>query len=431
MLDFADALTVLRKQLLDIAEKHTETFVPAYTNGVQAMPITYAHYLLAFADSFARDAERIRQAWARVNRSALGTGVLANSSWPLDRQRLADLLGFDGLSVNGYDATQIAPMDVGLEVANVAQSAAIRVGMLMQDIHVQYHQTRPWLILTPGNTYTSSAMPQKANPGVIMDTRALASDVVAAVQAVILRGHNVTPGMTDYKYTWSSNGARVFVMGAKMAKDAASVMGALFVDVKRAAEELEAEWTTSMELAETLQREHQIPFRVGHHFASEIVIHARQHALLPKAFPYAEAVRIYADAGKKYQVANPKLPLDEKTFRSTLSHEAMVRTRVGIGGPQPAEVRRMLGGREEGARHRPAVDRRAAATTGRGRGQAQHGVRGVARALRCGVRPLGLTPLPLSVPARAGRGGSAWACRRPSPSSFIAAATACAACAGW
>jgi len=73
------------------------------------------------------------------------------------------------------------------------------------------------------------------------------------------------------------------------------------------------------------------------------VLYAREHDLPPKAFPYAEAVRIYAEAGKKYQIADTRLPLDEAAFRRTLSPEAMVRTRVGIGGPQPAEVRRMIG----------------------------------------------------------------------------------------
>jgi argininosuccinate lyase len=343
LLDYTDRLAELRAQLLEMAGRHTETFVPAYTNGVQAMPISFGQYLLAFADSFARDAERIQQAWARVDRCPLGSAVMANSSWSLDRVRLAELLGFTGLAVNGYDGTQISPNDVGLEAAHIAESTALRVGALMQDIHVQYHQTRPWLLLDPAKTYTSSAMPQKANPGVIQDTRALASDVVASVQNVVLRAHNVTPGMIDYKYSWTDERARTFVLGTQMLRQAKDVMASLRVDPQRSLEELESDWTTSMELAETLQREHRIPFRVGHHFASEVVLYARAHGLRPKDFPYAEAVRIYAEAGKMYQVADPKLPLDEATFRRTLSPEAMVRTRVGIGGPQPREVRRMLG----------------------------------------------------------------------------------------
>lgn len=343
LLDCADALNALRAQLQDMAEQHVETFIPAYTNGVQAQPISLAHYLLAFADSFERDAQRLRQAWPRVNRSTLGAAVLATSSWPLNRYRLAELLGFEGLTVNGYDATQIAPGDIGLEAAQIVGSTALRIGTLMQDVHVQYHQTRPWMLLVSGRTYTSSAMPQKANPGVIQNARALASDVVASVQQVVLRAHNVTSGMIDYKDSWTTpRGARTFSQAVQLLWDSTEVMASLRIDKARALEELESEWTTSMELAETLQRDHRIPFRVGHHFASEVVRHARQHQLLPKAFPYAEAQRLYAAAVRHYGYPETRLPLDEVVFRKTLSPADMVRTRVGLGGPQPAETTRML-----------------------------------------------------------------------------------------
>lgn len=355
LLDYTDALNNLRAQLQEIAAQHVETFVPAYTNGVQAQPISLAYYLLAFADSFERDTQRLRQAWTRVDRSTLGSAVLANSSWLLDKNRLAELLGFSGIIVNGYDATQIAPADVGLEAAQIAGSTALRLGSLMQDIHVQYHQTRPWMLLTPGRTYTSSAMPQKANPGVIQNARRLASDVVASVQQVVMRAHNVTPGMIDYKYSWTAapQGSGTFVQGVQLLRDSTDVLVSLRIDKARAMEELEGEWTTSMELAETLQREHHIPFRVGHHFASEVVQFARQMQLQPRQFPYPEAMRLYAEAVKHYGLADTRLPLDEIAFRRTLSPADMVRTRVGVGGPQPAETRRML----EMSRKALAVDR--------------------------------------------------------------------------
>ncbi len=342
VLDYADALDAVRKRLIDLASKHVDTYVPAYTNGVQAMPISYAHYLLAFADSFERDATRIREAYARLNLSPMGTAVLSNSSWSVNRERLASLLGFDGLVVNSLDAGQVSTYDIPLEATAIASSTAIRVGAFLQDVHVQYHQTRPWMLLGAGNTYTSSAMPQKANPGVIQNTRAKATDVVASAQAVTLRAHNVTPGMIDYKNTASAAGAKTFVLGVEMLQQFDGVLGALQIDPARALEELESDWITSMELAETLQRAHGVPFRVGHHFASDIVVYARNQNLRPKEFPYAQAQRIYAEAGKKYQLAQAVLPLDEATFRATLSPADMVRTRTGTGGPQPAEVRRML-----------------------------------------------------------------------------------------
>ncbi len=348
VLDFATALSSARARLLELAAQNVDTLVPAYTNGVQAMPVSYAHYLLAFADSFERDATRIREAYARINRSALGTAVLANSSWPLKRERLADLLGFDGLIVNSLDAGQVSTYDIPIEAVGIASSTAIRVGAFMQDVHVQYHQTRPWLLLSAGKTYTSSAMPQKANPGIIQNTRLKASDVVASAQAVTLRAHNVTPGMIDYKNAWSAQGgARTFVLGVEMVQQFKEVLDALQVDPVRSLEELESEWTTSMELAETLQRTSRVPFRVGHHFASEVVVYARSKNLRPSEFPYQEAVRIYAEAGKKYSLTDLRLPLDEASFRKTLSPENMVKTRVGVGGPQPAEVRRMLASARE------------------------------------------------------------------------------------
>ncbi len=339
VLDTAQALFATRKVLVELAAKHSETFVPAYTNGVQAQPVSYGHYLLAFADSFARDGQRLRDLYPRLNLSPMGTAVLANSSWPLNRNRLAELLGFDGLVVNSYDSGQVITMDVPLEAAAIVNSAAIRIGAMLQDIHTQYHQSRPWLLLADGSTYTSSSMPQKRNPGVIMNARRKASEVVAAVQKMSILVHNVTPGMVDYKATWDD--ARTFVSAVEMFRRFDGVMKALRIDPARSLEELEGDWTTTMELAETLQRLHNVPFRVGHHFASDIVTFARQKNLLPKQFPFADAQRIYTSSAAKYKWQPDQLPLDEKSFRATLSPENMVRTRVGIGGPQPSEVLRM------------------------------------------------------------------------------------------
>ena len=160
--------------------------------------------------------------------------------------------------------------------------------------------------------------------------------------------------MIDCKYSWMAGNARTFVLGTQMLRDAADVMASLRIDAQRSLEKLESDWATSMELAETLQRGHRIPFRVGHRFASEVVTRAREHGWLPKTFPYAEAVRIYAEAGRKYNASDAELPLDEAAFRRTLSPESMVRTRVGPGSPQPAEVKRMA----SEARKALAADRR-------------------------------------------------------------------------
>lgn len=121
-----------------------------------------------------------------------------------------------------------------------------------------------------------------------------------------------------------------------------AVMDSLVINPERALEELEADWTTSIDIAETLQKDHRVPFRVGHSFASSVVSHARTNGLRPRDFPYDKAVELYAEAIAKYKLADPKLPIAEGEFRKVLSPAHMVASRVGIGGPQPAEVERML-----------------------------------------------------------------------------------------
>ncbi len=340
LLDYSDALNSLRERFVATAAQNVNTIVPAYTNGVQAMPISYAHYLLAYEASFERDAQRIHELYKRMNRSAMGTAVLANSSWALNRERLAELLGFDGVIENSLDSSQVSPSDISLEAVGIVSSAAIRLGAVLGDIHTQYHQTRPWLLLDESSTYTSSAMPQKRNPGIIMRAREAASNVVGLGQTVVFRAHNVTTGMTDYKSPWAEIG--FFPQAIKMVAGMNKVMDALKVNPERSLEELENDWTTSMELAEALQKEHQIPFRVGHSFASSIVTEARSHALKPKDFPYEKAVELYAKAITKYELPDAILPIQESEFRQLLSPEFMVKTRLGTGGPQPAEVERML-----------------------------------------------------------------------------------------
>lgn len=340
MLDYYDAVQALRAHLQKLAAENTDTIMPAYTNGVQAMPISLAHYLLAYDASFERDTQRLTELYARMNRSAMGTAVLANSSWPLNRERMAELLGFDGVIENSLDSSQVAPSDISLEAMAILNSGAIRIGALLADIHTQYHQTRPWILLDESATYSSSAMPQKRNPGLIMRAREAASNVVGLAHAVTIRAHNVSTGMTDYKNPWSELGT--ITQAITMINNTNRVLGALKVNPDRALEELENDWTTSMELAEVLQKDHAIPFRVGHSFASAIVSHARAENLRPKEFPYSVAQDLYRKSLKDYSLPAAEFPLSETRFHDVLSPRTMVETRLGTGGPQPAEVKRML-----------------------------------------------------------------------------------------
>lgn len=339
-LDFAEALLELRARLLTIAADNLDTLMPAYTNGVQAVPITYGHYLLAYEKSFERDQQRISEAYLRLNLSPMGTGVLSNSVWPLNRHRLAELLGFDGIVENSLDSSQVIPFDNQLEATAIGASSAIRIGAMMQDLHTQYHQVRPWLLLQEGSTYTSSSMPQKRNPGLIMQARMAASDVVGLSEAVVIRAHNVTTGMVDYKFEFDQLG--VFPRAIKMVAATKRVFDALVVNKARALEELESDWTSTMNLAERLLQAHQIPFRVGHGFASQLVSYGRPRDLTPKTIPFDVVKDLFAKSLERYKLPAQSFPMSEAEFREVMSPTWIVAHTKGVGGPQPAETERML-----------------------------------------------------------------------------------------
>ena len=206
MLDFSDALNGMRNRLLETASKNVNTIVPAYTNGVQAQPISYAHYLLAFNASFERDAQTDPRAVPAHEPQRDGHRGAGQFQLAAESQAHGRTARLRRAHRELLDAGQVAPSDVSLEASAIVSSTAIRLGMILNDIHTQYHQTRPWLLLDESATYTSSAMPQKRNPGLIMRAREAASDVVGLAQTVVIRDHNVTSGMTDYKYPWEELG---------------------------------------------------------------------------------------------------------------------------------------------------------------------------------------------------------------------------------
>ena len=338
-LDLAQAMTAARERLLEMAAKHAGTIVPGYTNGVQAQPNTFGHYLLGFAGAYDRHFERLRQAYARLNLNPLGAAVYGTSSFPVSRPRLAELLGFDGNVDNGYDAVQVSTIDVAAELASIASIAALTTGALVEDIHTQYHQTSPWFLIEEGaQTHTSSIMPQKRNPTILNTLRLQASTVVGEAHLYTIQAHNVTPGMPDYKRESSQE---TLESATLMYTQLKTLLDNLVVNPERALAEVNAEYSTTTELADVLQREADVPFRAGHHFASELVTFGRAKGLKPAEIRFADAVHIWAEASTKFGM-DAKFPLTEKRFREALSAEGMIAASKGLGGPQPDEVKRML-----------------------------------------------------------------------------------------
>jgi len=227
---------------------------------------------------------------------------------------------------------------------NFGQGEALTLGALIAEVTTQYAQTEPWILLTEGEqTGTSSIMPQKRNPTGLVRLRAEASNLIGEAATFSFIAHNVQPGMTDYK---DSGNPREYpdVLLRDMAAlftHAEAVVRTMIFRPDRALDEVNSDYSTTTELADTLQREADVPFRIGHHFASELVNYGRGHHLRASQIPFAEAQRIYAEVAAISKV-EPKLPLSEEQFRRSLTAENIVSASKGLGGPQPSEVARML-----------------------------------------------------------------------------------------
>jgi len=333
LLEASEALSAARKSLLTLAQQHTCTIVPAYTHGVQAQPTTFAHFLLALAGALGRQAARLQAAYARVNQCPLGAAALATSSIPVDRDQLAALLGFEGLVENSYDANHLAPVDSSMEVAGVLAIFAVQLGQFAQDLHAQFAAPSPWLALRGSElTGVSSIMPQKRNPAALEQLRAQSSILLGEMQAVCLMAHNARTGMFDYRAYDPVPSARSVLVLDLLRK----VIDALVVDGDRARAEVQADYSTTTEIADALLQRADVPFRIGHHFASALTDYGRSNALKLHEIPYEHAARLY-DAQTEQA-----FPLSEQDFREVISADYVVFGRKGIGGPQCAEVERML-----------------------------------------------------------------------------------------
>lgn len=343
LLDLSNLLLEVIKTILTLAERHTLTIVPAYTNGVAAQPTSYGHYLQAFTQGLFRDQERIEFTLSHINRSPMGAMVLNGTSWPLNRQRMSDYLGFDKIAYNTYDATQIYSLEYPIEVASVITPIAIRIGNFIEDLMQQYAQPRPWILLHEGgkNTYVSSAMPQKRNPGILNSIRTLASTLIGESLGATIRSHNIPPGMADSRVEDTNKMVEHTCILLNNFHDA---LLALRINGERAKEELNLDWTASQEIADTLMRSHNIPFRIGHHIASDIVNFARKNNIKPLEFPYEQVKKIYKKIIENSNLKNlpSNLPLNEIEFKNTLNPDQIVANRAVQGGPQLKELNKML-----------------------------------------------------------------------------------------
>jgi argininosuccinate lyase len=162
--DILGLIRALQGALLDLAEQHADTAMPGFTHLQVAQPVTFGHHLLAYFEMLGRDAERLADCRARVNRLPLGAAALAGTSFPIDREMVARELGFDGVCGNSLDA--VSDRDFAIEFCAAAALTMTHLSRFSEELILWMSPSFGFITLADRFCTGSSIMPQKKNPDV-------------------------------------------------------------------------------------------------------------------------------------------------------------------------------------------------------------------------------------------------------------------------
>ncbi len=157
-------LDKLQNSLLDLAEAHYDTVMPGFTHLQVAQPVTFGHHLMAYVEMLKRDAARFADCRKRINRLPLGAAALAGTSYPIDRERVASLLGFDGVCENSLDA--VSDRDFAIEFTFASSLVMMHLSRLSEELILWSSPRFAFIDIADRFCTGSSIMPQKKNPDV-------------------------------------------------------------------------------------------------------------------------------------------------------------------------------------------------------------------------------------------------------------------------
>ena len=321
------ALLKIRGVLIALADRHKDSVMPGFTHLQHAQPTTLAHHLLAYEQAFSRDFDRLMDAYKRVNLSPLGAAAFASTGYPVNRDFTASLLGFDGLVTNTMDA--VATRDFALETLADLTILMANISRLCEELIVWSTSFVRFVSLDDAFCSTSSIMPQKKNPDIAEIMRAKSGSVFGA-----LTGALVTVKGLPMSYNRDLQELTPHVWrGMHDAKESLQLLGEMLAsaefDTARMREEAAKGFSTATELADSLARAYDIPFRTAHN----IVGRAVQKGDLSLATLEKAAKDL--DCG----VSLKKLGLTQVKINRVLDPEYSISLRKAPGAPAPVAVK--------------------------------------------------------------------------------------------
>jgi len=327
----------LQAALLDTATRHAGTLVVAYTHGQPAQPTTWGHYLCALVETLFRDVERLAVAYDVLDRSSMGAAAITTTGFPLDRKRMADLLGFRTFQENAYGC--IAGADYTMGVYAAMKVMFLNLGRFVQDLNQWTGFEVGHLVVPDGFVQKSSIMPQKRNPVPVEHLRLMCSLGAGHCDTAMLAMHN-TPfiDMNDNEHEVHDAGYAAFHVADRALPLLGAFVAAASIDGAKVRAHIDASCMTITEVADSLVRTEAISFGAAHQICSALSRRMIAAGETLATLPFGVFAASFADAVGRAPTVS------EGDFRRFGTPEHFVAVRTLPGGPAPAALAASLAG---------------------------------------------------------------------------------------
>lgn len=330
----------LRESILDLAARHDRTVMTGYTHLQPAQPMTFGFYLAGVASALERDFDRFDAAWARLNLSPLGSGAFNGTSFPIDRESPAALLGFDGVEVSAIDA--IASRDYLLEILAALAILGATLGRFTNDLYLWATDEFRYIEVDDAFAVCSSIMPQKKNPITLEHARGKTAHLQAAFidAAAVMRGTCFSHNRES-----STEVLRPFWDALSQAKSVMRLLGGTIATMRVRDDIMGARaninFSTVTDLADELVKHEGMPFRVAHTIVGHAVRECYEKnlaadGLTPEVLNHASM-----------ECTGRRLAMPEAALAAILEAPRCAFGKTSQGASAPEEVRSVIGARSE------------------------------------------------------------------------------------
>lgn len=315
----------LQDVLVHQAKAGSDMIMPGFTHMQVAQPVTFGHHMLAYVEMFERDRERLLDLRHRVNRSPLGSAALAGTTYPIDREFTAELLGFEAVSQNSLDG--VSDRDFAVEFCSAASLIMMHISRLSEELVVWMSQRFGFIKLPDRFTTGSSIMPQKKNPDVPETARGKSGRVYGDLISMLtlMKG---TP--LAYNKDFQEDKEPVFD-AIDTVKDTLRAFCDMMAGVEPQADVMyraaQMGFPTATDLADYLVR-HGVPFRTAHDIVGQTVRAASERGCGLEELPL-DVLKSFSD-------------VIESDVYEVLKLEGSVNARDHLGGTAPNQVRRQV-----------------------------------------------------------------------------------------